>query len=219
VTATLIVIAKAPVAGHAKTRLCPPCTPEQASEVAEAALADTLDAVAAVPATRRVLALAGAPGRWLPGGFEIVPQRGRGLDERLAAAFADAGAPALLVGMDTPQVRPALLAGAMRTLASPSVDAVLGRAHDGGYWAIGLRRADPAVFHGVPMSDPGTGAAQRARLDALGLRTIELAPLRDVDHFADATAVAAQVPGSRFAAAVGLVADGFADERAAGMHA
>jgi glycosyltransferase A (GT-A) superfamily protein (DUF2064 family) len=83
---------------------------------------------------------------------------------------------------------------------------VLGAAHDGGYWAIGLRRPDPAVFRGVPMSAAHTGAAQRARLARLGLRTMELPPLRDVDRFADARAVATQAPDTRFAAAVAAVA-------------
>lgn len=100
----LLVVAKAPRAGRSKTRLCPPCTPEEAAWLAEAALADTLAAVAATPVRRRVLVLSGELGPWLPGGFEVLAQRGDGFDEPLAAAFVDAGTPALLVGMDTPQV-------------------------------------------------------------------------------------------------------------------
>ncbi|MEO8424921.1 MAG: glycosyltransferase, partial [Actinomycetota bacterium] len=91
----LLVIAKAPVLGRSKTRLCPPCSPEDAARIAEAALADTLDAVAHTSASERVLVLDGDPGGWLPDGFRVIPQRGDGLDERLAAAFEDAGAPAL----------------------------------------------------------------------------------------------------------------------------
>ena len=102
----IAVIAKAPVAGRSKTRLTPPCTPEQAAALASAALADTLAAVAATPGARRVLVLDGAPGPWLRPGFEVLAQRGAGLAERLAAAFADIGEPALVVGMDTPQLTP-----------------------------------------------------------------------------------------------------------------
>ena len=102
----VLVIAKAPVPGRSKTRLCPPCTPEQAARVAEAALGDTLAAVLATPGIRPVLALDGAPGPWLPPGFDVVPQRGVGLDERLACAFEDAGGASFLVGMDTPQLTP-----------------------------------------------------------------------------------------------------------------
>jgi rSAM/selenodomain-associated transferase 1 len=198
-TPALLVIAKAPVAGRVKTRLCPPCTPEQAARLARAALEDTLAACdLAAGDARRVLVLAGRPGPWLPPGWEVVPQRGAGLAVRLAAAFEDCGEPALLVGMDTPQVAPAVLADGLAALAH--ADAVFGPATDGGYWAIGLRVPDAAVFAGVPMSRVYTGAIQRARLAALGLRTVDLPPLRDVDDIAAARAVAAQAPGSRFAA-------------------
>ncbi len=202
---TLLVIAKEPRPGLSKTRLSPPCSPEEASGLAEAALCDTLESVAAVPAARRVLVLEGRPGPWLPAGYEVVPQRAGGLDERLAGAFAAATGPAFLVGMDTPQVTPALIEASASALAGPEVDAVLGRAEDGGYWAIGLVRPDERAFRGVPMSVETTGEAQRARLDELGLRTEELPVLRDVDFFEDARAVASEAPDSRFARAVGAV--------------
>jgi glycosyltransferase A (GT-A) superfamily protein (DUF2064 family) len=182
---TLLVIAKQPVPGRVKTRLVPPCTHEQAAALAEAALTDTLHTVL----------LEGQPGPWLPAGFEIVPQCGGPLDERLAAAFAAAGGPALLIGMDTPQITPGLL-----TVDWRAADAVYGPAADGGFWALGLRVPDPALLLGVPMSTPSTGAVQRARLVAAGLRIAELPQLRDVDTAADAVAVARLAPRSRFAA-------------------
>jgi uncharacterized protein len=196
---TVIVLAKAPVPGRVKTRLCPPCDPEDAARLAEAALVDTLTAVAATPCRRRVLALDGAPGPWLPAGFEVIPQRGDGLDERLAHAFTDAGGGALLVGMDTPQLTRALLTASLRSLGALHVDAVLGPAADGGWWCIGLHAPEPEVFRGVPMSTSHTGAAQRARLRRLGLRTATLPILRDVDDFDDAVAVARAAPDTRFA--------------------
>ena len=193
---TLVVLAKEPVPGRVKTRLNPPFNHHQAAELAAAALADTLAAVAAAPATRRILALAGAPGPWLPPGIEVVSQVDGGLDLRIAAALRTARGPVLLIGMDTPQVRPDLLA------ARWDADAQLGLAEDGGYWAIGLR--DPAdaarVLPGVPMSTPDTGAAQLARLRAAGLSVRQLPVLRDVDTAADAYAVAALAPHGRFAA-------------------
>ena len=135
----LVVIAKAPVPGRSKTRLCPPCTPAQAAQLAAAALADTLAAVADAPARRRLLALDGELAE-TPAGFELIEQRGTGLGERLGHALEAAGGPALVVGMDTPQLTPATLAHATARLASGDVDAVLGPALDGGYWTIGLRR-------------------------------------------------------------------------------
>jgi rSAM/selenodomain-associated transferase 1 len=207
----LVVIAKAPEPGRSKTRLCPPCTPEQAAVLAEAALRDTLDAVAAAPARRRIVALEGEPGAWLPPGIELVAQRGDGLGQRLGHALQAADGPALVVGMDTPQLTPGLLALAGRTLARPRTDAVLGPALDGGYWIIGLNRPDPAVFEGVPMSRADTCHAQRRRLRQLGLRTADLPPLRDVDEIADARAVAGAWPGTRFSRALDRLVTGLSD--------
>lgn len=195
----LIVLAKSPAPGRSKTRLCPPCLPEEAATLAEAALADTLAAVAATAAARRVLVLDGPVGPWLPSGFEVLPQRGAGLDQRLQAAFDDVGAPALLVGMDTPQVTPELLASCHATLADDGIDAVLGPASDGGFWAIGLRQPCADAFRGVVMSSGATGPLQRARLVACGLRVGMLPMLRDVDVIDDAVAVAVQAPTTRFA--------------------
>ncbi|MDP9385515.1 MAG: DUF2064 domain-containing protein, partial [Actinomycetota bacterium] len=149
---------------------------------------------------RRVLVLDGDPGAWVPEGFEIIAQRAGGLGDRLAGAFADAGAPALLVGMDTPQLTPELLEEGLSALDEGAAGAVVGDAEDGGYWAIGLRAADARVFAGVPMSSDTTGAAQRARLAELGLAVADLPPLLDVDTIEDARAVAAVAPGTRFAA-------------------
>ncbi|WP_255955847.1 TIGR04282 family arsenosugar biosynthesis glycosyltransferase [Streptomyces odontomachi] len=192
---TLLVIAKEPRPGRVKTRLTPPFTPDEAAELAAAALADTLRTVAATPAARRILVLDGAPGPWLPPGFDVVPQCAGGLDERLADAFAHAGGPALLIGMDTPQVTPELL-----TVDFADCDAYFGAAEDGGFWALGLAEHDPALLRGVPMSTPVTGAVQRERLVAAGLRVRELPRLRDVDTVDDAHAVAALAPHGGFAA-------------------
>jgi rSAM/selenodomain-associated transferase 1 len=200
--ADLIVIAKEPRPGLVKTRLTPPYSPEQAAELAEAALADTLDTVVVTPAVRRVLALSGEPGPWLPPGLEIIAQRGEGLDERLAAAFDDAhrGRPLVLIGMDTPQVTTALLVAAGRALNTH--DAVFGPAEDGGFWLLGLRTPDPGLLTGVPMSRPDTGAVQLARLRRAGLRVAVLPELIDVDTATDAERVAACAPHGRFARAV-----------------
>ncbi|MEU6389282.1 DUF2064 domain-containing protein [Streptomyces sp. NPDC046939] len=192
---TLLVIAKEPRPGRVKTRLTPPFTPAQGAALAEAALSDTLRAVATTPAARRVLVLDGRPGPWLPPGFDVVPQCAGGLDERLAAAFAGCRGPALLIGMDTPQVTPALL-----DVGFDTCDAWFGPALDGGFWALGLAEPDPGLLRGVPMSTPRTGELQRARLVAAGLRVRDLPALRDVDTAADAHAVAGLAPESRFAA-------------------
>jgi uncharacterized protein len=202
----LLVIAKAPLPGLAKTRLCPPCSPAQAAGLAEAALLDTLDVVARTPASRKVLVFEGDAARWRRRGFEVIAQRGAGLEERLASAVEDVDEPALLVGMDTPQLTTELLLDGMQALATRGYDSVLGPALDGGYWSVGLTRPRRDVFTGVPMSTPTTLRDQRSRLERLGLRVHEQRPLRDVDTIHDARAVARDVPASRFAAAVAAIA-------------
>jgi glycosyltransferase A (GT-A) superfamily protein (DUF2064 family) len=199
----VLVMAKSPVAGLVKTRLCPPLTLGDAARVAEAALADTLDSVARCGADRRILALDGPPGDWVPPGFTVVAQRGTTFDRRLAAAWSDAGGPGLQIGMDTPQVTADLLDYCLEIAARPGASASLGPALDGGWWAIALaERWNVDVFSGVPMSTPLTGAAQLARLAMSGHRVRALPAMQDVDLIDDATEVAALAPRSRFARAL-----------------
>jgi glycosyltransferase A (GT-A) superfamily protein (DUF2064 family) len=199
----VLVLAKEPVAGRVKTRLCPPLTPAQAADVAAAALADTLDAVRAAPVARRVLVVDGtvpAPG------FDVLHQRGGPLDERLGAAFDDvdaAGLPALLIGMDTPQLDAALLTDAAEALLAHGT--VLGLAVDGGWWALGLSRCDGDLLRGVPTSRDDTGRLQRERLEAAGLAPHLLRELVDVDTVADAVEVARLAPAGRFGRTVAQV--------------
>ena len=201
----VLVLAKEPVAGRVKTRLSPPLTPEQSAQVAAAALADTLDAVRCTPVATRVLVV---DGRVSAHGFACVPQVDGDLDARLGAAFDDAagrGLPALLVGMDTPQLTPGMLEHACRALLEHP--AVLGRAEDGGWWALGLQRPVGSLLRGVPTSRDDTGALQAARLLDAGLAVHQLAVLRDVDTVQDALAVAALAPASRFAAVLAPMLD------------
>lgn len=198
----LLVIAKAPVPGRVKTRLCPPCTPYQAARVAAAALADTLTAGYATPATRHTILLSG---QWTPPpGWYPVTQRGDGLADRLANGFADtalAGTGSVLIGMDTPQVTAPLLASVAAGL--DDADAVLGPACDGGWWALALRDPSHAeALRAVPMSTVDTGAATVAALRGRGLRVRLAGPLRDVDTAVDAWEVAGQCAGGTFAGAV-----------------
>ncbi|WP_055488705.1 DUF2064 domain-containing protein [Streptomyces sp. WMMB 322] len=189
------MIAKEPVPGRVKTRLTPPYRPEDAARLAEAALADTLETVARMHVRRRVLVLDGRPGPWLPGGFEVVPQCGGGLDERIAAAFGLCDGPALLIGMDTPQITTGLLALATDSGPWDEHDAWFGPAADGGFWALGMARPRPGLVLGVPMSRADTGARQRHRLVEAGLSVRDLPVLRDVDTAADAARVAALSSG------------------------
>jgi len=205
------VLAKAPVPGRVKTRLCPPATPEQAARLAAAALADTLAAALRVPAAEVVVALDGELDPTLAG-TTVIAQRGGALGERIAAAHADVaglapGACTVLIGMDTPQLDPAVLGRCLDAVADPDgPDAVLGPAADGGWWALALRNPrDAELVRSVPASRSDTGARTRAALETAGLRVAAMPELTDVDTMVDAHAVARACPGSRFAALLAAV--------------
>jgi uncharacterized protein len=195
-TVQVLVLAKTPVPGKVKTRLCPPCTPEQAARVAAAALEDTMTAV--VSAYRCLVVEGDHPA---PEGWDRRPQRGVTLGERLAHAFADTridGVPSLLIGMDTPQITAGILEAAAAELGR--ADAVLGLAEDGGWWALGLRDPSHAeVLRTIPTSTSDTGRLTLEALQDRGLRVAALPVLRDVDTYVDAREVAALCPAdSRF---------------------
>jgi uncharacterized protein len=215
----LLVVAKAPIEGFAKTRLCPPASPRQAAEIAAAALLDTLDAVAATPGAVPVVATAGeladgvrtAELARAVEGMSVIRQHGRDFGERLANAHADVAdlldLPVVQIGMDTPQVTADLFAHSAACLLAEAHDAVLGPAEDGGWWALGLR--DPRVAEvltEVPMSRPDTGSRTLHALTGAGLRTAPLQELSDVDTMRDARRVAAR-SGGRFAEAVAEVSE------------
>jgi uncharacterized protein len=211
----VLVLAKAPVAGRVKTRLCPPLGFAEAADLAAAALLDTLDAAGAVRGGCVVVALAGRlPGAARAADLSLTLRRcvtrgqwGVDLGHRIAAAHRDAagllpGRPVVQLGMDTPQVDAALLADAAAPLHR-AADAVLGPATDGGWWALGLR--DPraaAAIADVPTSRDDTGERTLHALRAAGLRVSLLPELTDVDTAVDAVAVARTAPWTRFAAAV-----------------
>ena len=197
----VLVVAKAPVPGRAKTRLAAVVGDEVAAEIAAAALLDTLDAVAAAPVQARVVALTGnldgacasAEIRRRLADFTVIPQRGDDFAERLANAHVDAAAAAdirtvLQIGMDTPQASAEILAECAQELSG--ADAVLGLADDGGWWVLGVSDASMAeCLRAVPMSQPNTGALTLAALYAQGIGVRLVAELADVDTSADIATV------------------------------
>ncbi|WP_330181739.1 DUF2064 domain-containing protein [Nocardia sp. NBC_01503] len=209
IPATLLIIAKAPIAGFAKTRLTPPFSPRDAARLAAASLLDTLTAVRASGIQHRMVAWTGTLAAAEEADtladtlreFTVVPQRGNSFGERLANAHADAahfGLPVLQIGMDTPQAGPELLARSATHLIA-SEDAVLGPAADGGWWALGLTDPRPArLLVEVPMSTSRTGDLTREAVRGCGYRVHRLPILTDVDTYDDALTVAAHSHG-RFA--------------------
>jgi len=119
---------------------------------------------------------------------------------------AAAGGPAVLVGMDTPQLDPAVVARAGAAVVSAPGVGVLGMANDGGFWIVALSAGGPEDFEGVPMSDANTGALQLERLIERGHRVELVESLTDVDSWDEARVVARAAPTGRFATEVERVA-------------
>jgi glycosyltransferase A (GT-A) superfamily protein (DUF2064 family) len=212
VSVAVVVLAKAPIPGLAKTRLARTEGAGRASHLAAAALLDTLEVCGAVsPAGLRVLALAGdlsaasrAPE--LAGaldGWHLIGQGTGALGERVRDAIHEThrltGGPVMLVGMDTPHLQARVLAdvaGRVESTGGP----VLGPAVDGGWWLLAVddpRHADGVAS--VSMSRPDTCARTR---DAVCRAAGPPAPApvtRDVDTAADAAWAAALAPATRFA--------------------
>lgn len=193
---TLVVVAKEPIPGRVKTRLHPPFSLAQAADLAAACLADTLDVVQELPATRRILLIDGrGPGRT---GWQHWAQPSGTLDERIAWCLDQLTGPMLLVGMDTPHLDPDVLRPAFDW--PDQVDAFFGPAEDGGFWALGLRNSDGNLVRGVPMSRDDTGEIQLQRLVRAGLRVRLLPTLRDIDSARDLSVALSRAP--RLAAAL-----------------
>jgi rSAM/selenodomain-associated transferase 1 len=212
---TLVVIAKAPVAGQAKTRLAKTVGDQAAADIAAATLLDTLDAVEATPVQARVVALTGDMGRASSSAeirsrldaLQMVEQRGDDFSARLANAIVDAAStagprPVLLIASDTPQVTASLLTECAQALLE--TDVVFGLAHDGGWWVLGV--TDPAMadcLNAIPTSRSDTGPATLEALRGRGFSVKLVAELSDVDTVDDVEIVRTDCASdSRFVRAI-----------------
>ncbi len=193
----VIVMAKAPRAGEAKTRLAPPLTRGEAARLAACLFADTLSlaldlgavvVVAHAPADGRAAleeALRAASLEEAAREVLWLAQRGEDLGGRLDGvaerAFAEGLGPLLLVGADSPTLPPDFLAAALEGLADGGADVALGATEDGGYYAVGLREPAPGLFERIEWSTPRAYAQTAHNAARLRLRLLELPPWYDVD--------------------------------------
>jgi uncharacterized protein len=182
------IMAKAPLAGAVKTRLCPPLTAEEARDAAVAMLRDCADATSRTTADLWCVhtGAAGDLAPHLPAGSCLLLQRGDGLAERLAAAQDDLHGEGyhgvILVGADCPTLDADYLRDAVRALDDHEV--VLGPATDGGYTLIGSRQPTPELFE-VRMSTSQVLQETVARAHEAGHTPHLLAPRSDLDTVGD----------------------------------
>jgi rSAM/selenodomain-associated transferase 1 len=198
--ARIIVFAKAPVAGRAKTRLIPALGAEGAARLAQRMLADTLRQAQAVPVADTELCvdpdLADAAWRGLlpGGGYQLTTQGGGDLGDRLARAAerAIAGAQrAILIGTDCPALTSRRLTAACRELDTH--DTVIHPTFDGGYALLGLTRFDPSIFSDIAWSTESVARTTLGRIRALGWSVHLGETLRDIDEPEDLASLPRQL--------------------------
>lgn len=189
----LAVMAKAPRPGRVKTRLSPPLSPAQASDLSRCFLRDTAESLAAAASeTGAALVVSYTPigdealfEGVLPAGFELLPQRGENFGERLLQTagdlFACGFASVCLIDSDSPTVPGTAYEQAVRELTRPGDRVVLGPAADGGYYLIGLKAPHAQLFEGIRWSTSDVYGDTLDRARALHLEIAELPLWYDVD--------------------------------------
>ena len=189
----LIIFAKAPIPGVAKTRLFPHLSFEEAAELQQAVLTDMVDKASVMCRFRVCIAYTPKnsfhmlKSQYGDRVVEFFAQEGTDLGERMHRAFESAfekgAAKAVIIGADIPSLPPYYLCWMFEKLKS--VDLVLGPAADGGYYAVGLKRPVPELFTEMRWSRPDVVSNTMARADLLGLRYELAPPLNDIDTFED----------------------------------
>jgi uncharacterized protein len=193
-TALLIIFAKEPRPGLAKTRLCPPLSLEEAAQLYHSFLLDIMEEMARVPEVSLAVAFnpPGAQDFWqnlAPPGTDLFPQEGENLGERMARAFARSFAasfgPVLLRGGDVPDLPATVVSEAREVLAAGRAQVALGPSPDGGYYLVGLSGPQPRLFQG-PAWSSGTVLADTLNLAReLDLTVHLLPPWSDIDTSED----------------------------------
>jgi rSAM/selenodomain-associated transferase 1 len=192
----LAVMAKAPRPGKVKTRLAPPLTLDQSAAINICFLRDTTENIAAIASAGRAAGVVSYTpigdealfNNLLPVDFALVPQRGDGFGERLLATAEDLLAcgygSVCLIDSDSPTVPAAAFEQAIAELARPGDRIVLGPAHDGGYYLIGLKSAHPEPFANITWSTSTVFAETVDAVRAANLEAVVLPLWYDVDDAA-----------------------------------
>ena len=186
----LLVFVKAPRPGFVKTRLAAVVGTETALETYSALVETLIARLDGLPRIEIQFSPAGAEAEiqpWVQPDWTASPQAEGNLTDRLIAAFANAFQAGqervVIIGSDCPYIAPDDIAEAFNKLANH--DVVLGPANDGGYWLIGLRQPQPALFEGITWSTESVFEETLAAAAAAGLHVARLRELSDVDTVAD----------------------------------
>jgi rSAM/selenodomain-associated transferase 1 len=187
----LLVITKRPQPGHTKTRLTPPLTGEQATQLYECFLRDTLDLARAVPNVSRIILYTPTDeSRYfakLAPDFALLAQNGNDLGERLDNALTHclnkSFSQVVIINSDGPTLPAAYIVQAFTQLNKG--DAVFGPSEDGGYYLVGLTRPQPRLLREVEMSTPTVLQDTLALAKAENVRVSLLPKWHDIDTIGD----------------------------------
>jgi len=193
----VVLMAKAPIAGRVKTRLCPPLDPRESARLYACMLGDTAAEMSSLARVRRYLFLDPPESvdtlRHPPfSAFEPFPQDGRDLGDRMhdgaATAFRHGARRVVIVGADCPSLSAGTVRRAFREL-STGASVVFGPSADGGYYLIGLSSPDERLFRGFRWSSAEVLRNAAARCRILSAPFSFLPPKRDVDSGEDLLAL------------------------------
>ena len=190
----LVVVAKAPQPGEVKTRLLTNLTPEEATDLYGCFIRDRIREISRLQGID--LAIAYTPegskdyfARFLSNGFQLFPQQGRDLGERLHNIFVQqlgqGYRSVCIIDSDTPDLPRSLVARAFQWLAEDVADAVFGPCEDGGYYLVGLRQVQSVLFADIPWSTDQVLPLSLQKAAANGMHTRLLPQWNDLDTVDD----------------------------------
>lgn len=201
----LVIFAKAPIEGQVKTRLCPPLTLAQATELARCFLVDTVERACALPEVQVYMAIIPADSEavfraLLPFPVKYIAQRGNSLGERELNIFLDLqqneASRIVLIGSDIPTLPTAHLQEAFAQLEDTHCDAVFGPSNDGGYYLVGMGEAHPALFKDITWSTPTVMSETLAQARRHNLNIVLVPQWYDVDDAQDLQHLVAELTRS-----------------------
>lgn len=190
----LVIVAKVPVPGEVKTRLCPELTPEEATDLYCCLLQDKIAEMSSIKGID--LAISYTPQgseeyfrSFISNRFKFFPQSGKNLGERLNNIFVEKMAEGYdaisIIDSDSPDLPKSIVRESFHLLTTGRADAVFGPCYDGGYYLVGLRKAHPELFKDIPWS---TAAVLQRTLEsaaASAVKTKLLPRWNDLDTFKD----------------------------------
>ena len=188
----VVIMAKAPVPNAVKTRLIPPLSPEEASNLYHCFLLDKITQVKSIREARHFVAYTPVTSEAffrsiIPSSFSLINQVGADLGERLANVsknlFDQGAEKVIILDSDSPNLPTDHIREGLSIL--DDVDVALGPCEDGGYYLIGMRSYMPELFSGIPWSTSEVAKLTMKKAKALGLTVSLLPGWYDVDTMID----------------------------------